>query len=141
MMNKTRNPASAFILLIVMSLSACATTAPDPSDDVVAQRAQARWDALLSRDYAGAYAFYSPGFRSAVSAVDLEISTRQRRIKWLSAEYIAHFCDENSCKVRFNVGYRVHSPVPGVDTWSGYEIMEDQWIKTGGEWWYLPEEE
>jgi hypothetical protein len=141
MMNKTRNPASAFILLIVMSLSACATTAPDSSDDVVAQRAQARWDALLSRDYAGAYAFYSPGFRSSVSAVDLEISMRLRRIKWQSAEYIAHFCDESSCKVRFNVGYSVNSPVPGVGAWSGYEIMEDQWIKTGGEWWYLPEEE
>ena len=140
MINKTRNPASAFILLSIMLLSACATTAPDTSDDVVVQRAQARWDALLSRDYAGAYAFYSPGYRSTVSVVDFEIHFRMRRIRYSSAEYLDLSCEENTCMVRFNLGYRVNSPVPGVKVWDGYDVVEEQWVKTGDEWWYLPQE-
>jgi hypothetical protein len=138
MMNKTIKPAYVFVLLLLMLLSACATT-PSP-DKMVKERAEARWEALLSRDYASAYSFYSPGYRSTTSVTDFEIEIRLRRVRWTTAEYLKHDCDENTCTVSFRVGYRVGSPVPGVVTWDGYDLITDQWVKTGGEWWYLPEE-
>ncbi len=138
MMNKTIKPASVFVLLLLMLLSACATT-PSP-DEIVKQKAEARWAALLSRDYASAYSYYSPGYRSTASVTDFEIGIRLRRVRWTTAEYLKHNCDENTCSVSFRVGYRVGSPVPGVDTWNGYDLITDQWVKTGGEWWYLPKE-
>ena len=141
MMNKTRKFASAFILPAVMLLSACATTSTAPPEDIVKQRAQARWDALLARDYATAYSYYSPGYRSTTSVTDYEIGIRLRRVRWTSAEYLEHNCDENTCAVKFRLGYRVGSPVPGVDVWDGWDGIEDQWVKTGGEWWYFPEEQ
>jgi len=139
-MIKTRKVIFAFNLLAVILLSACATTPPVNEGDMVAEKAGARWDALLSRDYAGAYSYYSPGYRSAVSATDFEIEYRLRRVRWISAEYLEHECDENTCTVKFKMGYQVKSPVPGVDSFSGYDVSSDQWIKTGGEWWYLPDE-
>ena len=132
---------TVLILLAVMLLSACATTSTSSPEDIVRERAQARWDALLSRDYAGAYALYSPGYRSTATVVDFEISIRMRRIRYTSATYKGQSCDENTCTVSFQVGYRVGTPVPGVGVWDGYEVINDQWIKTGGEWWYLPEEQ
>jgi hypothetical protein len=141
MMNKTIKFACAFILPAVMLLSACATTATAPPEDIVKQRAQERWDALLSKDYATAYSYYSPGYRSTTSATDFEIGIRLRRVRWTSAEYLDHNCDESTCTVRFQLGYQVHSPVPGVDVWNGFDTIDDQWIKTGGEWWYFPEEQ
>jgi len=138
MMNKTIKPASVFVLLSLMLLSACATT-PSP-DEIVKERAEARWEALLSRDYASAYSFYSPGYRSTTSATDFEIEFRLRRVRWTMAEYMDHDCEENTCSVSFRMGYRVGSPVPGVNSWDGYDKVTDQWVKTSGEWWYLPEE-
>ena len=136
-----RPVALVLALLAVMLLSACATTPGDSPGDIVRERAQARWDALLSRDYAGAYAYYSPGYRSAVTVTDFEIGIRMRRMGYTSAKYLEHACDENTCKVTFQVGYRVSAPVPGVGTWNGFQSIKDQWVKTGGEWWYLPEEQ
>ena len=139
MINKTRKTVSALFLPAVMLLSACAATPAVAPEVTVKEKAQARWDSLLSNDYATAYTYYSPGYRSTTSLTDLEIDIRMRRVQWTSAEYMDHDCGENTCVVRFNVGYAVSSPVPGVDTWKGYSVIRDQWIKTGGEWWYLPE--
>lgn len=137
-MNNRKPIITTLALLAVLLLSACATTSAVSPEDVIEQRAQARWDALLTGDYASAYAFCSPGYRSTVSATDYEIGIRLKRVKWTSASYLDHDCEENTCKVRFQMGYRVNSPVPGVEVWNGYDRIEDQWIKTGGEWWYLP---
>ena len=132
---------TVLVLLAVMLLSACATTSTASREDVIKERSQARWDALLARDYASAYAFYSPGYRSAVSVVDFEIGIRIRRIRFTSAKFMEQNCEENTCTVVFQVGYRAGTPVPGVAVWDGYDTISDQWVKTGGEWWYLPEEQ
>ena len=60
-------------------LTACAT-APGNTGDSIAERAQDRWDALLAGDFETAYAFYSPGYRSTTSVVDLAFEIRSRRV-------------------------------------------------------------
>ena len=59
--------AGACALLLV---SGCATVVPD--EDLVEQRAMARWNALLSDDLAGAYEYLSPAFRSSVTSVQYQ---------------------------------------------------------------------
>jgi hypothetical protein len=140
MKTKNRKFSIIFSVLIAMLLSGCATTPTATPEDVVKERAEARWAALLSRDYPAAYSFYSPGYRSTIKVTDFEFEIRLRRVRWTSAEYQTHECEGNTCKVSFKVGYTVNSPVPGIKTWNSYDYIDDQWIKTGGEWWFLPEE-
>ncbi len=118
-------------------LTACAT-APENTENSIAVRAQDRWDALLAGDYETAYAFYSPGYRSTRSVVDFAIGIRSRRVRWTSAEYMEHSCLENSCTVLFNVGFTVNKPVPGMKKFDGSNTVEEKWVKTEGQWWYLP---
>lgn len=130
----------AGLVLMVLSLlvlAACSTTAPKKNDDI-ADRAQLRWDTLLERDYDTAYSLYAPGYRSANSRVDFEIETRLRRVNWISAEYLEHECSNDRCVVKFKVGYRVNKPVPGLDSFESSSVVSDTWVKTGGEWWYVP---
>jgi hypothetical protein len=134
-----RPVATALVLLGVMLLSACAATSTVAPEDVVKERAQARWDALLTGDFATAYSYYSPGFRSATTVVDFEIGIRMRKVQHRSAEYLDQNCEENVCTVRFTVGYRVVKPVPGVDAWENEGVVSEQWIKSDGEWWFLPQ--
>ena len=140
-MNRFRLPVFAMSLLAVLSLAACATTPGATKDDKkVVERSEARWEALFAKEYQAAYEFYSPGFRSSMSPTDFEISMRLRRVKWVSAKYLDHECGEDTCSVRFRLGYQVHNAVPGVKTWNSFNNIEEQWVKTRGEWWFLPEE-
>ena len=118
-------------------LTACATS-PGSDGDTIDKRAQDRWDALLAGDYETAYSFYSPGFRSTTPMIDLAIRIRSQRVKWVSAEYKDHSCDESVCTVNFLVGFRIAKPVRGMKEWENSTLVDEQWIKTEGQWWYLP---
>lgn len=134
--NLLRSTRPAVLALLVAILAACAVT-PTQQDPVL-ERAQARWDAILSRDYDAAYALYSPGYRSTTSRTDFEIELRSRRVTWTSATYRDHRCDGDVCTVTFDVNFRAPRPAPGLDKWEGKSAIEDTWIRASGEWWYVP---
>jgi hypothetical protein len=125
------------LTVTVLTLAACATTGPKTHP--VVERAQARWNAVLAGDLETAYGYYSPGYRSATSLVDFGIAWRVRKVGYTSATYKEHSCEETRCTVSFDVGYKVNRPVPGLDVWEGSDLIEDTWVQTSGEWWYLPE--
>ena len=130
---------AAVLLAAVLLLGACAAVTPGEEDPVV-ERAQERWEAIVARDYDAAYALYSPGYRSKTSRTDFEIELRSRRIAWTNATYREHRCDGSVCTVTFDIEYVAPRPVPGLDKWDGKSSSEDTWIKTSGEWWYVPPE-
>lgn len=130
--------AAALAALLLAGLIAGCATAPGATEDAVVERAKARWAAVIAGDYETSYPFYTPGYRSTTSLIDYAVEMRTRRVTWTTAEYRSHDCEENRCTVAFSIGYRVHSPVPGLTTWNGQSAVEDTWVRTGGQWWYLP---
>ena len=134
---RSRQLAILFVLAAMITLSSCASrTISD--DERVVERAQQRWDAVIAGDLETAYEFFSPGYRSTHSLIDFGVSERMRRVKRNSAEYVEHSCEETRCLVKFLVGFTVYKPVPGMVDYSSKSLLEDTWIKTNGEWWYLP---
>jgi hypothetical protein len=141
---KLRGPLCLIVMMLgAVLFSGCASqaTEPESKQDSIAVRAQARWDALLAGDFETAYSYYSPGYRSSNSAVDLGISIRLRRVHWTSAEYQEHDCTETACSVKFQVGYTVNQPVPGLKKYDGSNFVDEKWVKTEGQWWYLPKKQ
>ena len=129
-----------FALSLVFALAACATspaTDEDPVDRVV-ERAEARWQAILSNDLETAYTYYSPGYRSTVSVIDFGVSFKLRRVGYTSAEYLDRECENQRCVLRFMVGYAVVKPAPGVDVFENKSIHEEVWVYIDDEWWFLP---
>lgn len=126
-------------LLCLSTLAACAMTANDNRDREIPQRAQARWDALLGKDYAAAYAYATPGFRSSNSPTDFEIEVRSRRVRYTAAEYLEHSCDDAACTVKLSVEYTVVRPAAGIPEWKSTSVVEERWVYSEGEWWFLPE--
>ncbi|NNL04698.1 MAG: hypothetical protein HKO85_05365 [Xanthomonadales bacterium] len=122
---------------LVALLSSCAS-APKDEDGVVVKRAQERWEAVVTGDLETAYTYFAPGYRSSHSLIDYGVLMRTRKVTYISAEYMDHSCEERRCIVRFRLGFRVFAPVPGMTKYDGMQVVEDTWIKTSGEWWYLP---
>lgn len=126
------------LLLLATLVSACATSPGSKTD--IKQRAQERWDAVMAGDYDTAYSYYSPGYRSANSRVDFEIALRVRRVRWTSAEVQESSCDADVCTLVTTVGYAVAGAVPGVPVWKNKKNIEERWVRTEGQWWFLPED-
>ena len=130
-----RRLAQFLAIAAVLTLAACATA---PKTDPVVERAQARWDALVAGDLETAYTYYSPGYRSSTSLIDFGVEMRTRKVRWTGATYKSHACDGDRCEVHFDVAFRVPRPVPGVSVYDGSDEVEDTWIRSDGQWWYLP---
>ena len=120
----------------LLLLSACATTAR--TENVIEERAMARWEAVLSGDFAAAYEYLSPGYRSSVSAAQYERSILQKRIKWVSARYIKSECTETSCKVKISIGYTASNALAGVKIFHGAGDIEESWLRLDGHWYLVP---
>lgn len=124
-------------LLLIMALAACATSGKHES--LVDQRAQERWDLLLAEDYLGAYRYLSPAYRSSVSATQYQRRLLLQQVRWTDARYIDSDCSGNSCKVRISLDYSLRKALPGVPRYDGTQEVDEQWVKSEGEWWYVPE--
>ena len=123
-------------LVVALSISACAgSTARGQS---IEQRAQARWDALLGKDFEQAYSYLSPGFRSSQSLGDYEMAFRLRRVRYDSAVYMDKQCETDACTVRLNMGYTLTAPLRGVKIWKSKAVINEKWVRIKGRWWFLP---
>jgi len=123
----------------VLLLTACAGTG-ETKHHPVEELAQQRWDALLKGDFDTAYTFYSPGYRSANSRVDFEISYRSRKVGIYQAKVNSSDCASEACTVSTLVSYRVGAPAPGVSKWESTATTQERWVRTEGKWWFVPEE-
>ncbi len=136
------NSASHRLWLIIscslmVLVSACATT--KPAGDTIKSRAQARWDAVLARDYETAYAFYSPGYRTSHSLEDFETQLRSRRVRWVGANVLEASCEADICSVETRLDYKINKPVPGVPVWKSSETISERWVRLDRQWWFFPE--
>jgi hypothetical protein len=110
---------------------ACVSLAGKPAEEVVLQRAQARWDALVENDWAAAYQFMTPGYRAVVP---------QRRygnqfrgpVVWESAKAKSATCAEARCTVVIQVNFRAMVP-PHANQVSTTHF-EETWVFEDGQW-------
>ena len=75
-MNRCSNAWCAKGMVLVSGLvllSACATSPRISPEESVKERATARWELFFSGDLAGAYEYLSPGYRTSVSSLQINI--------------------------------------------------------------------
>lgn len=115
-------------VLCVALMAACATTNPRDSQDIVKERAQARWNALVQGDVKTAYEFFSPGSRTTLTLADFASGIR---IGFWKAVVVGQVeCGADSCEVSSTIEYdhrgmRVKTP------------HRETWVREGSNWWFL----
>ena len=92
------------------------------------QRAQARWDALLSGKLDQAYEYISPAGRLGMPFAEyrLRINTQYaRKVNVTSAT-----CDLDLCEVKMNFDYVLIGRALS-------QVITEKWIFDSGEWWLI----
>lgn len=131
-----------FAILAVLAailLAACADNRP--AEEIVAERAQARWDALVARDFAAAYEYYTPGYRETTTAEAFSAEMSIRSVKWTAAEVFGIECEADAprCEVRTRLKYSAPGAIPGVGSIESSSGVRETWIQIGRKWWYSVE--
>lgn len=128
------------ILIAGAAVLAACTPAEPPRDvtEIVAERAQARWDAVIAGEHESAYAYYTPGYREQTSAIDYTIEMRGRPVQWMDADVGEVACEDDRCTVVTEVEYRVPSAPAQLSGMGSRRPVEETWIRIDGNWWFVP---
>ena len=100
-----------------------------PDKEVVAEKAQQRWDALVKGDFATAYRYISPAGRKTVTQA--AYASQLKAGFWTGAKVQDVRCPTaEACEVDVTVEYqalglRTKTPV------------REQWVKADSDWWFV----
>lgn len=121
--------------MAALALSACAgisTQKNKTPEEIVVERAQARYDALMQKDEDGlakAYTYTSPSFRTYTTVKQYNAKVAGRGM-WNKVSVRKAECEESICKVMVDLTYT--SPQLKIPlTRPFYE----KWIEINDQWW------
>lgn len=122
-------PGMVPVILLTLTLSACAGLGPRSAEEAVKQRSQSRWNALVKGDVSEAYSYLTSGSRAVVTLPDFEASIRKGF--WKSALVQGVTCSSpEACEATVVIEYdfkgrRTKGP------------LRETWIREGSDWRYL----
>jgi hypothetical protein len=100
-------------------------------EEAVAERAKARWQLLIKRDYEGAYAYFSPTSRATTSLSKFEAGIRAVEYRAVTIDKVE--CVAEACKVTLKLTYDYPpAKVTGVVT-----PLDESWIIDRGQAWFV----
>ena len=126
----SRQSCAVLAMVAVGLLAGCATVVRNDRD-VVAERAQERWNLLVKNDFAAAHGYISPAGRELVTPEAYASSLRKNF--WTGAKVGDVVCKQpDACEV---------------DVWIEYQHMglpmrtpvHEKWIKQRFNWWFVLE--
>jgi hypothetical protein len=104
---------------------------PETPEEIVAERAQARWDALIAGQWETAYSFASPGYRSLVDVDGFR--RRQGGQIWVSGTTVRKVeCDGDVCEAMVRLKYNPPMPQFGTELETDYK---ERWVLDDSTWW------
>jgi hypothetical protein len=120
-----------FVLAGLIAIAGCAMLDRRSPEEIVKERAQARWDAMVGSDLARAYGYFSPGSR-AVLTLDGWSSTIKRGF-WKKATVESVECKSaDACDAIATIEYDMPVGRGRMKT-----PLRETWIREGANWWYV----
>src|SRR4051812_4416987 len=104
---------------------------PATKEAAVTERANARWQALIKRDYSGAYAYFSPSSRETTSLSNFQ--ARIEAIDYRSVTIDKVECEAEVCTVKLTLPSDYPpGKIKGVVT-----ALNESWIIDQGQAWFV----
>lgn len=117
-------------------LGGCATMGGGSSaTDQVTRRVEARYAALVAKDYRKAYEFLTPAYRQGMPFISHQ-SAHRPLATYVSAKVLSVACvSDTACDAEIEIAYTdvegVRFKPKGVVT----SVHPERWVKIDGQWW------
>ncbi|MFA5683151.1 MAG: hypothetical protein WCZ65_10615 [Lysobacteraceae bacterium] len=140
-MNRILLAALAALLLAACAAGpqSTATKAGQTPEQRVAQRAEARWQALIDGRWEEAYGYLTAGYRQTHDFDAYKANFAASRVQWQGVEVPSVNCDmAERCRAQVKVRYELKGGLPGVPQFAADQQLEEVWLLSGKDWFYLP---
>lgn len=108
-------------------------------EEAVAARAVERWKYIIAGDLKSAYQLLTPGARKVQTSEDYAQRMAQAQIKWTDARVKSVTCeDAETCQAVVELDIDVNVPGMGATKISTLTIVEEHWLASAGQWYFLP---
>lgn len=128
-----RSLFAATLTTAALALLGCSSINTPTPEQIVTQRVEQRWAALIDEDFRTAWTYTQPGFRAAVKQKDYA-----RRFggvgSWQGIQVHQVTCEAERCKVSIRLTTRVSLPKFPERDIVGY--IDEVWVREDGEWWF-----
>jgi len=104
---------------------------PAVKEAAVAERAKARWQALIKKDYDGAYSYFSPASRETTTLAKFQ--TRIANIEYRAVSIDKVECVAEVCNVKLTLTY----DFPQAKTTGVVTPLDESWIIDQGQAWFV----
>lgn len=133
-MTQSDSKVASGLVLALFLLAGCSSIGtPKTAEELVAQRAQERLDAMMAGDFVEALEYTSRAYRQSATAN--QYRARYAGVgNWTKATVDRVACEEERCNVTISVTYRMVRP-----NIENTRPLNEVWISTGGDW-YIYEE-
>jgi len=114
---------------LIGGLTACAAFDRRPPEEIVKERSQARWEALVKSDVPAAYGFFSQASKSFITLEGYQSSIKPGF--WKAAAVDKVTCPtSDSCDVIVTIEYELRGT-------RAKTPLKETWIREGSNWWYV----
>ena len=124
----------AAALAAALALAACASNSAKTPEQIVAERAEARWQHLIKQDFAGAYAYLTPAYRDVVPQEQY-----RRRFgsagAWTNAIVHEVKCEPEACTVKVRITTQLRIPKFAARLPEVSSYIDERWVREDGQWW------
>jgi len=103
-----------------------------PAEEIVLERAQARWNALVERDWNTAYPYITPAYR-AIVPLKRYGNQFTGPLQWESAKAHSATCEGARCTVRVEISFR--TLLPGHTDRLSSTFVDEVWVLEEGTWY------
>ena len=130
---RRRTALASLVVAGALALAGCAALQPKTPEEIVTQRVEARWDALIKGDFPKAWTYTQPAYRAIVKQADYR-RTFGFAGQWRGVQVHKVSCEAERCKARIRLTTRVLTP-----PFQGQEVagvIDETWVREDGNWWY-----
>jgi len=134
LIRQARAAGALLLAAFALWLSGCVGLTPATPEEIVSQRSQERWAAMIAGDFEKAWTYAQPGFRAEVKQADY-----RKRFgdggQWKDAQVINTTCEVDRCTVRLRL-----VTVLSLPGFKGQELrggIDEVWVREDGQWWFL----
>ena len=123
------------VLVAVMSAAALASGCasmmgpPPTAEELVAELAQERLDALMAWDLDKVYSFFSPASQAVYDKADLGSAYAGAR-RWTAAKVSSVNCEALRCEVTYLIDYKMVRPA-----YENSRPIAEVWVNIDGNWY------
>ncbi len=134
--------ARALPVVLVLAIAGCASAPASKQlapEEIVAERAQQRWDALMGGRWDEAYGMLTRGYRDAHNLDSYRANFLGGLVNWKAVRVVRVTCDSpERCIATLDVDYELKGGMPGVPRLETTQQLEETWLDVGEGWLHLP---